>query len=82
MLKLISAEINQYCEENSQGDSELLQELISYTYETEDIPQMVSGIQVGNVLQGFIKSINASSDGAVLAEPINATKLLSLGNDL
>ena len=61
MLKLISAEINQYCEENSQGDSELLRELTAYTYETEDIPQMVSGVQVGNVLQGFIKSINAKN---------------------
>ena len=59
MLKLISTEINQYCEKNSKGDSELLRELTAYTYETEDIPQMVSGVQVGNVLQGFIKSINA-----------------------
>ena len=61
MLKLISAEINQYCEENSQGDSELLRELTAYTYETEDIPQMISGVQVGNVLQGFIKSINTKN---------------------
>ncbi|MBC8312165.1 MAG: class I SAM-dependent methyltransferase [Candidatus Marinimicrobia bacterium] len=59
MLKLISEEINQYCESHSQGDSELLKELTAYTYETEDIPQMVSGMQVGNVLQGFIKSIQA-----------------------
>ena len=61
MLKLISTEINQYCEKNSKGDSELLRELTAYTYETEDIPQMVSGVQVGNVLQGFIKSINATN---------------------
>ena len=61
MLKLISTELNQYCEENSQGDSELLRELIAYTYDTEDIPQMVSGVQVGNVLQGFITSINAKN---------------------
>ena len=61
MLKLISAEINRYCEENSKGDSELLQELTAYTYETEDIPQMVSGLQVGNVLQGFITAINAKN---------------------
>ena len=59
MLKLVSKEINQYCEENSQGDSDLLKELTAYTYKTEDIPQMVSGKQVGNVLQGFIKSIDA-----------------------
>tara|TARA_B110000467_G_scaffold48173_1_gene44167 strand:+ start:405 stop:1043 length:639 start_codon:yes stop_codon:yes gene_type:complete len=59
MLKLVSTEINQYCEENSQGDSDLLQELTEYTYKTEDLPQMVSGMQVGNVLQGFIKSISA-----------------------
>jgi len=61
MLKLLSTEINQYCEENSQGDSALLRELTAYTYETEDIPQMVSGVQVGNVLQGFITSINAKN---------------------
>lgn len=61
MIKLISPEINQYCEDNSQRDSKLLQELIDYTYKTEDIPQMVSGVQVGNVLQGFIKSINAKN---------------------
>ena len=61
MIKLISTEINQYCEENSQRDSKLLQELTAYTYETEDIPQMVSGVQVGNVLQGFITSINAKN---------------------
>jgi len=59
MLRLVSTEINQYCEENSQGDSDLLQELTEYTYKTEDLPQMVSGMQVGNVLQGFIKSISA-----------------------
>ena len=59
MLKLISTEINQYCEENSHGDSDLLKELTTYTYKNEDIPQMVSGMQVGNVLQGFIKSIDA-----------------------
>ena len=59
MLKLVSTEINQYCEENSQGDSDLLQELTEYTYKTEDLPQMISGMQVGNVLQGFIKSISA-----------------------
>ena len=59
MLSLVSKEINQYCEENSQGDSDLLKELTAYTYKTEDIPQMVSGMQVGNVLQGFIKSIHA-----------------------
>ena len=59
MLKLVSTEINEYCEENSQGDSDLLQKLTEYTYKTEDLPQMVSGMQVGNVLQGFIKSISA-----------------------
>ena len=61
MLKLISEDINKYCEKNSQQDSALLQELISYTYKNEDVPQMVSGIQVGNVLQGFIKLINAKN---------------------
>ena len=61
MLKLVADEINQYCESKSTNDSELLKELTAYTYKTEDIPQMVSGVQVGNVLQGFIKSINAQN---------------------
>ncbi|MDB3868500.1 class I SAM-dependent methyltransferase [Candidatus Marinimicrobia bacterium] len=61
MIKLVSPVIDQYCEDYSQGDSKLLRELIAYTYKTEDIPQMVSGVQVGNVLQGFIKSINAKN---------------------
>jgi caffeoyl-CoA O-methyltransferase len=59
MLKMVSEEINQYCESNSMGDSALLKELTQFTYDTEDIPQMVSGEQVGNVLQGFIQMIGA-----------------------
>ncbi len=59
MLKMVSDEINQYCESHSMGDSDLLKELTQYTYNTEDIPQMVSGVQVGNVLQGYIQMIHA-----------------------
>ena len=58
-MKLISEEINQYCERYSQPDSNLLKELTEYTYNTEEVPQMVCGIQVGNILQGFIKSLTA-----------------------
>ena len=59
MHKLISDEINKYCEFQSQGDSDLLIELKQYTFNNEDVPQMISGVQVGNVLQGFIKSLTA-----------------------
>ena len=59
MNKLVSSEINEYCELYSQHDSELLKQLIQETYANEDLPQMISGIQVGNILQGFIKLINA-----------------------
>ena len=54
-MKFLSEDILVYCEEHSHEDSALLEELIDYTHQTEDVPQMISGSHVGNFLQGLIK---------------------------
>ena len=48
-----------YCRDHSQADSSLLMELINYTWENEEIPQMISGQLVGNFLKSLIKLLQA-----------------------
>ena len=48
-----------YCRDHSQTDSSLLIELINYTWENEEIPQMISGQLVGNFLKILIKLLRA-----------------------
>ena len=48
-----------YCRDHSQADSSLLMELINYTRENEDVPQMISGQLVGNFLKSLIKLLRA-----------------------
>jgi len=48
-----------YCKDQSSADSELLTELEKYTWDNEDVPQMISGQLVGNFLQSAIKMIQA-----------------------
>ena len=48
-----------YCRDHSQADSSLLMELINYTWENEEIPQMISGQLVGNFLKILIKLLRA-----------------------
>ena len=48
-----------YCQDHSQADSSLLMELINYTWENEEIPQMISGQLVGNFLKSLIKLLRA-----------------------
>ena len=48
-----------YCQDHSQADSSLLMELINYTWENEDVPQMISGQLVGNFLKSLIKLLRA-----------------------
>jgi caffeoyl-CoA O-methyltransferase len=48
-----------YCKDQSSTDSELLTELEKYTWDNEDVPQMISGQLVGNFLQSAIKMIQA-----------------------
>ena len=47
-------ELIKYCEQYSNQDSQILLELINYTVENELAPQMISGMQVGNILQSLI----------------------------
>ena len=58
-MKLIDEKIIKYCNEHSNQDSDVLKELETYTFENENIPQMISGNMVGNFLQLLIKSMNA-----------------------
>ena len=58
-MKLIDENINAYCESVSEIDSSFLKNLKIYTNEKEELPQMISGNMVGNVLQILIKSLNA-----------------------
>ena len=50
-----------YCRDHSQADSALLIELEQYTWENEDVPQMLSGKLVGKFLQSVIKMIVAKN---------------------
>ena len=47
-------EIIKYCEKLSNQDSKVLKELIDYTFDNALAPQMISGLQVGNLLQSII----------------------------
>ena len=57
--KLKSEDILDYCRQHSKADSSLLSNLEKYTWENEDVPQMISGQLVGKCLQSIIKMINA-----------------------
>ena len=57
--KLKSEEILDYCRQHSKADSSLLSNLEKYTWENEDVPQMISGPLVGKFLQSIIIMINA-----------------------
>jgi len=55
MMDLVSKEIEQYCQDYSLDDTDLLKELSKTTWETEEIPQMLCGSLVGGLLQMLIK---------------------------
>jgi caffeoyl-CoA O-methyltransferase len=54
-------EIDEYCRKYSLGDTELLSELSLKTWQTEEIPQMLSGALIGGLLQLLIKISNAEN---------------------
>ena len=54
-MKFNSEEIDLYCKSYSLKDNSLLQELTKTTWNSEDIPQMLSGSLVGGLLQTLIK---------------------------
>ena len=51
--------LEEYCINHSQEESNLQQNIREYTYNNERYPQMISGILVGNFLFSLIKAINA-----------------------
>ena len=51
--------ILQYCQKHSLVNSTLVQELEKYTWNNEDVPQMISGQLVGSFLQVIIQAIQA-----------------------
>ena len=54
IAELNKERILNYCDKHSNKDSDLLNDLIEYTFKNEPAPQMISGTQVGNVLQSLI----------------------------
>ena len=54
IAELRKKEIIEYCEKFSNQDSEILKKLIAYTFDNSPAPQMISGLQVGNLLQSII----------------------------
>ena len=54
IAELRTKEIIEYCENFSHQDSKILKELIAYTFKNSPAPQMISGVQVGNLLQSLI----------------------------
>ena len=55
----IDKDIYDYCAKHSVEDDNLLNELISYTYNNKEAPNMISGNMVGNFLYILSKSIKA-----------------------
>ena len=56
----IDKKIHDYCANHSMQDEHILEELIQYTYDNKEAPNMISGNMVGNMLYILCKSINAT----------------------
>ena len=54
-MNITPKEIEDYCKEFSLKDTELLSQLTTKTWETEEMPQMLSGSLVGGLLQMLVK---------------------------
>ncbi len=59
IAELNKEDILNYCEKYSHKDSDIQRELIEYTFKNDPAPQMISGLQVGNILQSLIMTSNA-----------------------
>ena len=58
-MNFLPEEIQKYCTDHSAGDSPILEKLTRHTIDNVEGAVMLSGIQVGNVLQGFAKMSGA-----------------------
>jgi len=61
MINVIKENIHKYCKEHTASDNRLLSELERYTWDNEDVPQMISGQMVGKFLQSIIRMIAAQT---------------------
>ena len=59
MIDIVPKEILNYCENHSSAESGIYHKITQLTYKIEEIPQMLSGNMVGNVLQLLLKLMNA-----------------------
>ena len=55
IAETISEQLLDYCREHSSTNSSVIKNLENYTFENEDVPQMISGQIVGNFLQSIIQ---------------------------
>ena len=65
--------LENYCIEHSQQESDLQKAIREYTYKNERYPQMISGILVGNFLHSLI-IFSALCKLPSQFEPISATR--------
>ncbi len=61
MIDIVSKKILDYCKDHSTGEPEIYHKITQLTYNKEEIPQMLSGNMVGNVLQLLLKLMNAKT---------------------
>ena len=60
-MEFLPKEIEDYCRLHSQDEPEIYRQLTADTYESCQIPQMLSGPIVGTILQFFCKTYTGSS---------------------
>ena len=60
IAELRSEQMLDYCRDHSQADSSLLMELINYTWENEDVPQIVIN---DTCIGGFEKLLQLNQSG-------------------
>jgi|TARA_Y100000294_G_scaffold175385_1_gene195358 caffeoyl-CoA O-methyltransferase len=61
MIDIVPKGILDYCEDHSTGEPDIYKKITELTYNKEEIPQMLSGNMVGNVLQLLLKLMNAKN---------------------
>ena len=59
MIDFNSEDIQKYCKSHTDPNNALLSKLEKYTWENEEVPQMISGQMVGKFLQSAIQMIDA-----------------------
>ncbi|MBT3216478.1 MAG: methyltransferase [Candidatus Marinimicrobia bacterium] len=57
-MDFLPKEIEQYCLEHSENESDFFKRLTKDTYDKEDVPRMLSGPMVGNLLQLLVRLLN------------------------